>query len=402
MAGPAAASAKSPRRKILILGGGFGGIKVALSLIEQSNLDITLLSDHENFRYYPTLYHTATGGSRSASSIPLKEIFADKKVRLIFDSGKTLDRQKKRIRGSSGKTYPYDVLIVAMGVVTNFFGIQGLEKYAYGIKTNDEADRLRKHLHQQLVEDKKPDLNYVIIGGGPTGVELAGALGAYIRHIMKRHGLKDSRLHVDLVEAAPRLMPRMPRDYSKAVQRRLHRLGVKLYLNQAVQAETADALMVNGRPIASHTVVWTAGVTNHPFLKANEFKLTDHGKAAVDQYLQAEPSIYVIGDNADTPFSGMAQTALHDGQFVAANLKRQVAGRQPRAYKPKRPVYVTPVGKRWAAVLWNKVHIYGRFGSFLRSAADFAGYHDYEPWWPASKHWLARDDMQDDCPTCKA
>src|SRR5664279_3295728 len=106
-------------------------------------------------------------------------------------------------------------------------------------------------------------------------------------------------------------MARMPRSYSLALQKRLRRLGVKLYLNQTVQAETADALMISGHAIDSHTVVWTAGVINHPFLKANGFALNEHGKVVVDKQLQAEPGIYVIGDNADTPYSGMAQTALY-------------------------------------------------------------------------------------------
>jgi NADH dehydrogenase len=231
-------------------------------------------------------------------------------------------------------------------------------------------------------------------------VELAGALPAYIKHVMKQHGLPAKKLHIDLVEAAPRLMPRMPTSYSKAAAQRLRRLGVRLLLNQAVQAETADALMVSGKPLKSHTVVWTAGVTNHPFFSANKFGLTDHGKVTVDQYLRTEPEIYVIGDNADTPFSGMAQTALYDGKFLADNLIRQARGQKLQTYKPKKPIYVTPVGPRWAAVLWNNVHIYGWFGWLLRSAADFIGYHDYEPWWGASKHWLAEYEDERTCPVC--
>jgi len=195
-------------------------------------------------------------------------------------------------------------------------------------------------------------------------------------------------------------MARMPRSYSLAVQKRLRRLGVKLYLNQTVQAETADGLMVNGHAIDSHTVIWTAGVTNHPFLKANEFGLNEHGKVVVDKQLQTEPGIYVIGDNADTPHSGMAQTALYDARFISQNLKRQAGDKSPLNYKSKKPVYVTPVGPRWAAVLWGGVHLYGWLGSLLRSSADLAGYRDYEPWWQASHHWLAEIEDDKNCETC--
>ncbi|MGH7157115.1 MAG: NAD(P)/FAD-dependent oxidoreductase [Candidatus Saccharimonadales bacterium] len=388
------------KTKVLVVGGGFAGIKTALELAGNSNFDVTLLSDQKNFRYYPTLYHTATGGRLSASQIPLSEIFTGKDISLVQDTAKALDRKAKKITGKSGKSYSYDYLVLALGVVTNYFGIKGLEKYSYGIKSVEDAQELRDHIHKLLLDEGKPDLNYIVIGGGPTGVELAGALPAYIKHVMRMHDLKDKKLHIDLVEAAPRLMSRMPKDYSRAIQRRLRRLGVKLYLNQAVQAETTDSLMVSGHSIESHTVVWTAGVTNNPFFNANEFGLTDHGKVKVDEYLAAEPGIYVIGDNADTAYSGMAQTALYDAAFLARNLARQVDGKRPHPYRPKKPIYVTPAGEQWAAVLWNKVHIYGWMGWLLRSAADFAGYHDYEPWWTASKHWLAEYETEDSCPIC--
>lgn len=390
------------KTKILILGGGFGGIKAALELAGQPAFSVRLVSEQDSFRYYPTLYRAATGGRLSASQIPLGEIFDGKAVKITRDKIKKIDRVAKTVSGSSGQHYSYDILVLALGVVTNYFGIKGLKEYSYGIKSIEEAQELRDHIHKLLLNEGKPDQNYVVIGGGATGVELAGALPKYIKHVMKKHKLRDKKLHIDLVEAAPRLMPRMPKDYSKALQKRLRRLGVKLYLNQAVQAETANTLMVSGRPIESQTVVWTAGVTNHPFFEANKFQLSEHGKAGVDQYLQAEPDIFVIGDNADTPYSGMAQTALYDARFLSANLVRRAGGKKMRAYRPKKPIYVTPVGGRWAAVLWNNIHIYGWFGWLLRSAADFAGYHDYEPWWTASKRWRAGYEDQDTCPVCSS
>ncbi len=388
------------KTKIVVLGAGFAGIKTALDLSGDPNIKVQLISDQDSFRYYPTLYRTATGGNTYASSIPLTEIFKNKNVEIVNDNIKTLDRNAKQISGKS--SYNYDILVIALGVVTNYFGIKGLKEFSYGIKSQEDAQELRDHIHKILMDEGKPDVNYIVIGGGPTGVELAGALPSYIKHVMKKHQLPEKRLHIDLVEAAPRLMARMPKSYSKAVQQRLRKLGVKLYLNQAVQAETADGLTVSGHDIASHTVVWTAGVTNHPFFAANEFNMSEHGKVAVSKTLQTEDDIYVIGDNSDTPYSGMAQTALYDAKYLAANLKRRAGGKKMRVYKPKKPIYVTPVGGRWAAVLWNQTHFYGWLGLLLRSAADFTGYHDYEPWWTASKHWIAEYEDEATCPVCVA
>jgi NADH dehydrogenase len=385
--------------EVLIAGGGFAGIKAALDLSGHDQFSVSLVSEQDNFRYYPTLYHAATGGRVTAAQIPLTEIFKDKPVRIIRDSLQSVDREAKKASGKAGD-YPYDVIVLALGVVTNYFGIKGLEKYSYGIKSIEDAGELRDHIHKVLMDEGKPDQNYVVIGGGPTGVELAGALPGYIRHVMKMHGIPSKKLHIDLVEAAPRLMPRMPKDYSKAVARRLRRLGIKLYLNEAVQAETADGLVLKDHSIDSHTVVWTAGVTNHPFFDKNKFAFGEHGKVAVDDFLQAETDVFVIGDNAETLYSGMAQTALHDAKFVSSNLIRHSQGKRMRRYRPKKPVYVTPAGPGWAAVLWRGVHIYGWLGWALRSAADFVGYHDYDPWWTASRHWIAEYQTEDNCPVC--
>lgn len=393
---------KSRKQKVIVLGAGFGGIKAALDLADYEDFEVTLISDQDNFRYYPSLYRTAVGGSSEAASIPLEEIFDGKDINIVKGVAKKIERNASKLVLVGGKSYPYDKLVIGLGVVTNYFGIKGLAENSYGIKTLENAYELRDHLHHQLLSQQKPDLNYVVIGGGPTGVELAGELPGYIRHIMRQHGLKDRKVHVDLIEAAPRLMPRMPKDYSKAVAKRLRKLGVKLYLNSAVQAETKNDLTVNGKPIASQTVVWTAGVTNHPFFKENDFLLNDRGKVTVDQYLQAETDIFVIGDNADTMYSGMAQTALYDGKYVAENLIRQFENKDMKTYKPKKPIYVTPVGPGWAAVLWGRVQIYGFLGWLLRSAADFRGYRDYEPWFRASKHWVATHQVKETCPVCVA
>lgn len=388
------------KHKIVIVGGGFGGLKAALTLAKDHRFDITIINDHPDFRVYPALYRVSTGGPRSLASIPLTEVFRGKHVRIVHDKVTALDRQSRTVGTESGQTFAYDGLILGLGVVTNFFGISGLPEYSYGIKTLADAERLKMHLHAQIAADKKQDLNYVVIGGGPTGVELAGALPAYVRAITKQHGLPRRAVHVDLIEAAPRVLPRAPKSVSRRVQRQLRKLGVKLYLKTAVQAQTADTLIANDKPIRSHTVIWTAGVANHPFFKDQGFQIARNNKVRVDQFLQTEPGIYVIGDNADTPYSGVAQTALYDGQYVAKNLIRIANDKDARPYQARKPIYVFPAGPHFAATVWGPIKLYGMPSWILRRLADWVVYKDYLPFVRASKRWMQEDQEENHCPTC--
>jgi NADH dehydrogenase len=385
---------------VLILGGGFGGVKAALKLANNPHFSVTLLSEDTDLRYYPTLFHTATGGKRANSSIPLSIIFKEKNVTVEQGTAATVDRKAKTVATTDGRIFEYDTLIIGLGVVTNYFGIAGLQEFSYSIKSQAEAARFKAHLHQQLSDDRHADLNYVIVGAGPTGIELAGALPGYLRTIIRNHGLPPQKVHIDLVEGGPRLLQRMPKDTSRMVKRQLRRLGIKVFVSSVVQGETIDELTVNGKPIRSHTVIWTAGVTNNPFFAANKFALTNRGKVSVDVYLQAEDSIYVIGDNANTPYSGLAQTAIRDGEFVAENLKRRAAGKTFESYNAKEPITVIPAGPKWAAVTWGKLRLYGWLGWVLREAADFIGFRDLENWVPASKQFLTELTTQNDCPIC--
>ena len=387
-------------QKIVIVGGGFGGIKAALMLSKISSFEITLISDKPDFRYYPRLYHTATGGSSKESSILLTSLIEDRPIKLINSSVKSLDRIKKTIKTDKGELIHFDKLILALGVVTNYFGIPGLDEYSYGIKSNEQATRLKTHLHQTLIEDKKPDHHYVIIGAGPTGIELAGQLSFYLRDILKKHKIKNHKINDDLIEAAPRLLPAMPPSTSMAVGKRLIRIGVNLLVDNAVQAENIDSLTVNGKKLQSRTVVWTAGVTNSPFFKDNKFNLNEKGKVVVDEYFQAEDNIYVIGDNAASKYSGMAQTALSNAMLVSNNLIRELSNKNPIKDIPKRPISVIPAGKNWAAVVWGTVKIHGYLGWLLREAADLIAFHDLQPWWKAGAQWATEFQEDHKCPIC--
>jgi NADH dehydrogenase len=385
---------------VLIIGGGFAGVKAALELADDQRFNVTLISDDNDMRYYPTLYRTATGGDRSNSSIPLATIFAGVKIDIVYGKAKTLDRKAKLVTLDNKVSYNYDSLILALGVNTNYFNVPGLAELSYGIKSQSEAVEFKTHLHKQLVDEHKPDLNYIIVGAGPTGIELAGALPSYLKQIMKNHGLKEKKIHIDLIEAMPRLLPALPKATSRQVKRRIKGLGIRLYMNSKVEGETADALTINGRPLKSHTVVWTAGITNNPFFHDNNFVVMGRGKIGVNAFLQSEENVYVLGDNANTPYSGLAQTALYDGKFVADNLKRKANAKTLKNYNPKKPITVIPVGPNWAAVLWGNFRLHGFIGYLLREAADLSGFHDLESWPNATKQFLSEFMYDDNCEVC--
>lgn len=391
---------KEAKHKVVVVGGGFGGIKAALELSRNKEFEVTLVSDKPDFRYNPTLYHTATGGLFKQSSIPLSSILEGGRIEFILSKLVKLDRTTRSIELENGHILPYDKLVLALGVVTNYFGIDGLDKYSYGIKSPEEVTRFKAHLHKLLQDEGKPDLNYIIVGGGPSGVELAGVLPSYIRQIMKSHGIKNRRVNVKLIEAAPRILPNSAKGVSQAATKRLRKLGVQVLVHKMVQGMDEDSLMVSSKDIPSHTVVWTAGTSNNPFFKTNEFHLTERGKVVVDEHLLAEDSIYVIGDNASTPYSGLAQTAVYDGHYIAHEIEAKYHGNEGAAYKPKYPATVVPVGFGWAAFEYKKLHITGWLGWMIRGAADWIGFHDIEPWWKASEQWATEFGSEEDCDIC--
>ena len=139
------------KHKIVIVGGGFGGIRTAIELSYDARFDVTLISDHPDFRYYPALFRTATGDKKRISSIPLKELFEDKRVDIVNDRMISLDKKRRVAKTESGLSVPYDAIILALGVKTNYFNIKGLAEYSYGIKTVADAERLKAHLHNQLI-----------------------------------------------------------------------------------------------------------------------------------------------------------------------------------------------------------------------------------------------------------
>lgn len=391
-------------QKVVIVGGGFGGIKAAMEMAEDRRLDVTLITERDHFLYYPALYATATGRSRAQSIVPIDQIIGRyPRLKLVIDSVTGINVDRRHVKLASGGHQDYDRLVLALGVVTNYFGIDGLAEHSYSIKSSDEVSRFKDHLHKALAADHHVDKHYVVVGAGPTGVELSAALATYLKRIAVNHDLKRAKIRLSLIEAAPRVLPRMKPAASAKVQRHLESLGVKVRVGAKVERQDKDRLIVNGRPLATHTVIWTSGVSNHPLFAAHNdlFELGAGGRVVVDDQLMAAPGIFVIGDNAATPYCGLAQTALHDGQFVARVIRAELSGHQAPVYQAVKPPVVVPAGDDWAIFEWGPLVFGGRPAAWLRRAADAIGYHDILPIGHALEAWRAEDLPEESCQVCR-
>ncbi|HSI21312.1 MAG TPA: NAD(P)/FAD-dependent oxidoreductase [Verrucomicrobiae bacterium] len=386
------------KHRVVIVGGGFGGVRAALDLVKMGgdNVSVTLISDRPHFEYYPTLYRVVTGYSPAQVAIPYSEIFRNKPVDIINDKVVKIDLAGKLVYGGLGSPYEYDSLVMALGSETGYFNIPGLPELSYGFKSVSEAERLKAHLASVLTpvvdaapEQKVAAAHFIIVGGGPTGVELAGELASYARHLAKKKGFDPSFITVSLIEAMPRLLIMMPEDISRRVETYLHGIGVNIYVNRTVTKQEVEELFLKDMSFKTKTVVWTAGVKpNALYAKVEGFEYDKRGRVMVDDYLRAKghTNVYVIGDAASTANSGMAQTASKDGTYIAKYITKKVLGktRVPK-YVSQKPIYAIPAGRHWAAVLWGDVRVFGLLAYCMRKAADYRFFLTILPFWKATK-----------------
>jgi len=387
----------------VIVGGGFAGVKAALELSKRQLGKITLISDEPYFLHHATLYATATGRNTSESVISLEDIFAGHHdVKIVRDTMKSIDPLRKLVVCQNGDVQ-YDSLIIAIGVVTTYFGINGMAQHSYGIKTLEDVLKFKNHLHSEVIADHHMDKNYIVIGAGPTGVELAGALAGYLREIADAHHVKRAKINITLVEAAPRILPRLSETASKKVHRQLEKLNIKVMTDHKVESLSDTHIIIDGKKIPTETAVWTSGVTNHPFFKEHQeyFSLSKNGKVIVNKYLEAYDDIYVLGDNANTPNSGLAWTAIHDAEFIADHLARKAAKRRLKTRQVSVFASSVPIGDNWAYVEKYGIYVDGRFGFWLRRIIELGGLKKLLPYNQALSAWHAYYDHDDACDLCR-
>lgn len=386
-------------KQIVIAGAGFGGMRLVRALKKRKDIHVTLINDSPDFRYTPALYRAATGFKMIEGKLPLEWLLSDiNNVSLVVGSVESIDADKKYFALAGGDIIPYDTAVISLGSVTTFFNIEGIHEHAFGIKSPSEIIELKKHIHESMQETNDIDKNYVIIGGGPTGVELATAFCGYIREVAKKHKTKHRNAKVVLVEAAPRVLPTMNESASKIALKKLRRLGVKILLNTKVTKETVNQLKTEDGIIPTHTVIWTAGAANNPFFENNssQFKLNDRKKVIVNKHLKSSSNVFVIGDNAATKFSGLALTAVLQANYVAKLLK----GRKTKGFKQFSPVQVVPVGKKSAILQWHHFVLGGYIAHTVRQIADILGYTDIMGLSRALDIARIKNNTEENCQTC--
>ncbi len=403
----------SQERRVLIIGGGFGGVRTALSLAKMRlpNLRITLVSDKHHFEYTPSLYKLATGRSPQETCIPLGDIFGDRKIEYVVDTIISGSLADKSMLGASGVHYHYDFLVLALGAETSYFNIPGIEENSFTLKTVASSLKLKSHLHSLFRDHGKlskgeliSQFQFVIVGGGPAGVELAGEIRRYARKLAAYHGVSQKLVTVDIIQAVDRLLPTMPPEVSARAARRLTDLGINVILNRPVTGEDLQGVYLKDIQFNAKTIIWTAGVrASHIYTKIAGLTLDKGGRILVDEHLRAKgvEGVFAIGDSASTPFSGTAQTAIYDGHYAAEVVAHTIAERPMPNYKPKMAAYVVPIGPNWAVFNYKKIVLSGRIFWWLRLLIDFRFFLSILPPIKAFTIWRAGGRLSETCPTCR-
>lgn len=324
------------QKHVVIVGGGFGGVTMAQSLQRAKNLKITLI-DRRNFHLFqPLLYQVAMAGlNPSDIAIPLRTLFnKQKNINVVLAEVDELDLQNKKIHFDE-KWVEYDYLVLACGAKHSYFGNSSWESVAPGLKNLEQATEIRRRILTAFELAEKEDdlkirekyLTFVIVGGGPTGVELAGAISEMAQHTLKKDfkNADLSKTKVILVEAGPRILAAFPEELSKKAQQNLKDLDVDVFTNTRASELSATGLRLGDRWVETKTIIWAAGVTASKLTQQLLSPKDKQGRVIVqsDLSLPDSKNVFVVGDQAafvlanGTTLPGVAPVAIQQGRHVA-------------------------------------------------------------------------------------
>ncbi|MBN1122317.1 MAG: NAD(P)/FAD-dependent oxidoreductase [Anaerolineae bacterium] len=337
--------------RIVIIGAGFGGLRAAKTL-RNTGLDV-LLIDRQNYHLFqPLLYQVATASiEQEAIAYPIRAIIRSwDGVRFRMAEVTDLDLDRRRVITEDGAV-DYDMLIVAAGAATNFFGIPSIEQHAHELKSLQDAVDLRNRvlsLFEQATlvmtdAERRALLTFVVVGGGPTGVEFAGALAELVRNVLGKDHTEEivGAARIVLVEMLDTVLTPYERDLREYAVERLEHLGVEVRLGAAVEAmDGTRVYLSDGNVIPSHTLLWMAGVQAASITRAIPVDKERGGRVPVDEYLRLVdyPDVYIVGDmayvedEADNPLPQMAPIAIQQGEYAAKNILAHQTGEIAAAF----------------------------------------------------------------------
>lgn len=336
--------------RIVIVGAGFGGVKLA-KLFAKENVNVTLVDRHNFHLFQPLLYQVSTAVlSTDEIAYPVRTFFRENKnVEFFMAKAQGVDKDRKVLLTNHGEI-AYDYLILAAGATTNFFGMENVEKYSYGMKTLQEAVHIRNHvLHmferankcEDSEEERRRMLSFVVVGGGPTGVEEAGALTELISVQKKEyHNLDFDEVSVKLIEATPDVLLMMAPNLRQHTVKVLERKGVDVLLNTQVMDYDGESLKLkDGTEIPTKTVIWAAGVKAVPFIANCGSEVDRGGRIIVNEKLQVEGSenVFAIGDCAhfqhgtERPLPTVAPVATQQAKVAYENIMKLIRGQKDLA-----------------------------------------------------------------------
>jgi NADH:ubiquinone reductase (H+-translocating) len=374
------------QKRIVIVGAGFAGLKLARKL-SRNNFQVVLLDKNNYHQFQPLFYQVATAGIEpSAIAFPLRKVFQNKKnVHIRVTEVTRIVPELKRVETNIG-IINYDCLVLAQGADTNFHGIESIKQHAMPMKSLSEAINLRNTILSNyekalMVEDEqqvRSYLNIVIVGGGPTGVELAGSVAEMRNHILPKDypELDFSKMEVILIEASPRLLNVMSEAASNAAYKYLSKLGVKMYLNCRV--DFYDGTVVRSGQdlhLETKTLVWASGIRINSIPGIENAAVNKSGRLIVDEFnaLNNYENIYVLGDAAymqrDIKYpSGhpqVAQVALQQASNLAKNLKRFDRNKVLKGFRYRHLGTLATVGRNLAVVDLSFIRFQGFFAWFI-------------------------------------
>lgn len=364
---------------VVIVGGGFGGLSAAKALKCNEQFRVTLIDKRNYHLFQPLLYQVAMAGLSPAEiAYPLRALLAHNNVQVLLGEVQEINKEEKWLRTEANKI-DFDYLVLALGSTYTYFNSPEWEPFAPGLKTINQATEIRKRVFLAFEEAERAQdevvrekfTTFVVVGGGPTGVELAGSLGEITRFSLLKDfdNIQTHKTRIILIEAGPTILPTMTKELQREAKRELEELGVEIRVNAKVSDINENGITAGGEFISSGTVLWAAGVAANPLNKTLGVELDRQGRIIVERNLSIPgyPHMFVIGDQAHyewgeerKPLPGLAPVAMQQGRFVAKYIRKKIQGGPlPEFFKYVDKGQMATVGRSRAVAMYKNLEFSG-------------------------------------------